>query len=76
MLRKNGHILVSDFGCAKILDEAANSNENDTKEDEVEQEQLPEERKRRRQRRCSFVGTAQYVSPEVWTFYNSGVMKF
>ncbi|VDK54892.1 unnamed protein product [Gongylonema pulchrum] len=51
LISGTGHILVSDFGSAKILDQPV----------PTEIAQLTEGRKRR----CSFVGTAQFVSPEV-----------
>lgn len=68
MLRKNGHILLSDFGCAKLLvNEGVLTENNCTKEEE--KQQLPEEGRKREKRRCSFVGTAQYVSPEVFLIF-------
>lgn len=50
LITETGHTLLSDFGCAKRLNEPK-------KEDQTEPNLLP--------RKCSFVGTSYYVSPEV-----------
>ncbi|KAL3076570.1 hypothetical protein niasHS_014475 [Heterodera schachtii] len=81
LLREDGHILLSDFGCAKQI--IAKRKENDDKtegqrgEDDgkkIEKSDDGKSNKKREEeeatklalrRRCSFVGSGAYVSPEV-----------
>lgn len=55
LLDHNMHIKVADFGCSKILDQADSADDSSPNESNLGQ------------RRNSFVGTAQYVSPELLT---------
>uniref|UniRef100_A0A183CFT2 non-specific serine/threonine protein kinase n=1 Tax=Globodera pallida TaxID=36090 RepID=A0A183CFT2_GLOPA len=64
LLREDGHILLSDFGCAK----QKQSVEHGAEVEHGKEEQMTstdKEQKRALKRRCSFVGTGAYVSPEV-----------
>lgn len=54
LINEAGHILVSDFGCAKRLN---NGNKNLENHDSFNNKKT--------KRRSSFVGTSFYVSPEV-----------
>jgi 3-phosphoinositide dependent protein kinase-1 len=69
LLDEKMHILIADFGSSKLLrnDEhycydEFNSDNSDEKEDLPEEE---EHRRRRSRRKRSFVGTAEYVTPEI-----------
>uniref|UniRef100_A0A914EAZ0 non-specific serine/threonine protein kinase n=1 Tax=Acrobeloides nanus TaxID=290746 RepID=A0A914EAZ0_9BILA len=51
LITETGHTLLSDFGCAKRLEEKPND--------------IVEEKPKEKGRRGSFVGTSYYVSPEI-----------
>ncbi|XP_057330480.1 3-phosphoinositide-dependent protein kinase 1 isoform X2 [Microplitis mediator] len=70
LLDEKMHILITDFGSAKILKDDPDTlttttatTTTTTQSDAGDKNERP----RRRERRNSFVGTAQYVSPEILT---------
>ncbi|KAL3113123.1 hypothetical protein niasHT_017202 [Heterodera trifolii] len=70
LLREDGHILLSDFGCAKqIIAKRKNvGEENEKSNDDGKSSKKREEEEATKlalRRRCSFVGSGAYVSPEV-----------
>ncbi|XP_074094693.1 phosphoinositide-dependent kinase 1 isoform X1 [Cotesia typhae] len=68
LLDEKMHILITDFGSAKILKENPEQLNTCSKISSRScSSESDQERPRRRERRNSFVGTAQYVSPEILT---------
>ncbi|XP_076241282.1 phosphoinositide-dependent kinase 1 isoform X4 [Calliopsis andreniformis] len=63
LLDEKMHVLITDFGSAKILKDP----NTETRTDDQQQQQQQQQQQYRRDRRVSFVGTAQYVSPELLT---------
>ncbi|GAB5591925.1 3-phosphoinositide dependent protein kinase-1 [Umbelopsis nana] len=59
---ENMHIKLTDFGTAKLLDEDESADQQNATEDS---EEGPRGRGRGKARANSFVGTAEYVSPEL-----------
>ena len=62
LLNEKMHILITDFGCAKVIEESGNDGE-DIEENDSESKVL--------QSRQSFVGTPAYVCPEIFSERNS-----
>ena len=60
------HVKITDFGTAKILKSSPRPNESATSIPPLDSADLPEE-----ERASSFVGTAEYVSPELLTDKNA-----
>ncbi|XP_067927822.1 3-phosphoinositide-dependent protein kinase 1-like isoform X2 [Watersipora subatra] len=62
LLSKDMHIRITDFGSARILDGTDQPQPN---ADSLSPDGVDKREERRSKRRSSFVGTAQFVSPEV-----------
>ncbi|XP_014469291.1 PREDICTED: 3-phosphoinositide-dependent protein kinase 1 isoform X1 [Dinoponera quadriceps] len=62
LLDEKMHVLITDFGSAKILKEDPETVMTHPASDDAQQQ---EEQQQYRERKGSFVGTAQYVSPEL-----------
>ncbi|XP_076170766.1 phosphoinositide-dependent kinase 1 isoform X2 [Ptiloglossa arizonensis] len=65
LLDEKMHVLITDFGSAKILKDPETVLTHTATDDPQLQQQ--QQQQYRRERRGSFVGTAQYVSPELLT---------
>ncbi|XP_017887909.1 3-phosphoinositide-dependent protein kinase 1 isoform X2 [Ceratina calcarata] len=67
LLDEKMHVLITDFGSAKILKDPETTVTHGTNVTDDSQQQQNPQQTYRRERRGSFVGTAQYVSPELLT---------
>lgn len=66
LLDRQMHVKITDFGTAKILKVPRRPNESTSSIPPIDSTELPEE-----ERASSFVGTAEYVSPELLTDKNA-----
>lgn len=67
LLDEKMHVLITDFGSAKILDNRKTTTTTTTTTTTSDGDPDAQQQQYRRERRGSFVGTAQYVSPELLT---------
>ncbi|KAI1732443.1 protein kinase domain-containing protein [Ditylenchus destructor] len=73
LLNADWHIMLSDFGTAKIMCETdGEAGDEEDHNDDAKNDSIKAEPAEKKTARSSFVGTAQYISPEVLKSENVG----